>query len=98
MRLITGLAAGAMLFVAASAAHAQKLDLSTIKCDDFLKAGKDNITVIITWLDAYYKDPDAPPVIDFDKFAANSAKLGKFCADNPDMGLITAADKTLGGK
>lgn len=97
MRFKIGLLAGAML-LAASAAHAQKLDLSTIKCDEFLKAGNDNIAVVITWLDAYYKDPNAPPVIDFDKFKANSAKLGKFCGENPDMGLITAADQTLGGK
>jgi peptide/nickel transport system substrate-binding protein len=48
----------------------------TIKCSDFLKAGNDNIAIIITWLDGYYKDPNAPPVIDFDKFAANSKKLG----------------------
>ena len=69
-----------------------------IKCADFVKAGKDNIAVIITWLDGYYKDPDAPPVIDFDKFQKNSEKLGKYCGENPDSGLITAADKTLVGK
>jgi acid stress chaperone HdeB len=97
MRFTTGLLAGAMLLVASSA-HADKLDLSTIKCSDFLKAGNDNIAVIITWLDGYYKDENAPPVIDFDKFTRNSKKLGDFCGDNPDMGLITAADKTLGGK
>ena len=97
MRLRTGLLLGALLF-AAPAAYADKLDLSTIKCADFVKAGKDNIAVIITWLDGYYKDPDAPPVIDFDKFQKNSEKLGKYCGENPDSGLITAADKTLGGK
>jgi acid stress chaperone HdeB len=97
MRLVKGFLLGAML-LAAPAAYADKLDLSTIKCSDFLKAGKDNIAVIITWLDGYYKDSDAPPVIDFDKFSKSSAKLGAYCGDNPDAGLITAADKTLGGK
>jgi acid stress chaperone HdeB len=98
MRLKTGLLAGAMLLAASSAHAADKLDLSTIKCSDFLKSGQDTITVIITWLDGYYKDENAPPVIDFDKFARNSKKLGGYCGDNPDSGLITAADKTLGGK
>ena len=97
MRLATAVAAGAMLF-AVSAAHADKLDLSAIKCDEFLKAGKENIAVVITWLDGYYKDQDAPPVIDFDKFNKSSQKLAAYCADNPDAGLIKAADKTLGGK
>ncbi|HWB50931.1 MAG TPA: HdeA/HdeB family chaperone [Stellaceae bacterium] len=97
MRLTTGLIFGSLL-CAASAAQADKLDLSTIKCQDFLKSSKDNIAVIITWLDAYYKDESAPPVIDFDKFTRNSKKLASYCAENPDTGLITAADKTLGAK
>lgn len=97
MRFMTGVLAAAMLFAVPSA-YADKLDLSTIKCQDFLKSSKDNIAVIITWLDAYYKNENDPPIIDFDKFQANSAKLAKYCADNPDVGLITAADKTLGGK
>jgi len=97
MRVFTGLFVAAMI-ATAPAAYADKLDLSTIKCQDFLKSSKDNIAVIITWLDAYYKNENDPPIIDFDKFAANSQKLAKYCADNPDSGLITAADKTLGGK
>ncbi len=94
MSRITALLAAAMLI--AGPAGAANLDLSTIKCKDFLTSGKDNIAVIITWLDGYYKEKDDPPIIDFDKFTANSASLAKYCTDNPDNGLITAADKTLG--
>lgn len=94
MRRLPALLAAAM-FVAGPAGAAN-LDLSTIKCKDFLTSGKDNISVIITWLDGYYKEKNDPPIIDFDKFSANSANLAKYCADNPDNGLITAADKTLG--
>lgn len=93
MRLAAALLAAATL--ASAPAPAQTLDLSTIKCEEFLKSGKDNIAVIITWLDGYYKDKDDPPVIDFAKFSANTEKLAKYCADNPGNGLITAADKTL---
>jgi acid stress chaperone HdeB len=93
MRLTAALYAAAML--ASAPALGQTLDLSTIKCQDFLKSGKDNIAVIITWLDGYYKDKDDPPIIDFAKFSANTEKLAKYCADNPGNGLITAADKTL---
>jgi acid stress chaperone HdeB len=97
MRRITALGAAAMFAVfAAAPAGAANLDLSTIKCKDFLSSGKDNIAVIITWLDGYYKNENDPPVIDLDTFSANSEKLAKYCADNPDNGLITAADKTLG--
>ena len=46
-----------------------------------------------TWLDGYYKDQDDPPVIEMDKFVDNAKKLGEYCSDHPDIGLITAADK-----
>ena len=79
-----------------AAMAADSLDLSAIKCQEFLGSGKDNIAMIITWLDGYYKDQDDPPILDFTKFAADSEKLAKYCAENPSIGLITAADKTLG--
>lgn len=81
---------------APAAMAADSLDLSAIKCQEFLGSGKDNISMIITWLDGYYKDQDDPPILDFTKFAADSEKLAKYCAENPSIGLITAADKTLG--
>ena len=95
MRVVRALLTAAMLF-AAPAAFADKLDLSTIKCKEFVSSGKDNIAVIITWLDGYYKEKDDPPIIDFDKFGKNAEKLGKYCGENPSDGLITAADQVIG--
>ncbi|RAI42669.1 HdeA/HdeB family chaperone [Rhodoplanes roseus] len=77
----------------ASPATAEKIDLSTTTCKQFLTSSKDDITITLAWLDAYYKDEDAPPVIDSDKLAANAVKLAEYCAANPTIGLITAADK-----
>src|SRR5439155_3938176 len=71
------LLAAAMLvapFGAPAAMAADSLDLSAIKCQEFLGSGKDNIAMIITWLDGYYKDQDDPPILDFTKFAADSEK------------------------
>ena len=86
----------AATLLAAPAAMAESLDLSTIKCQEFLSSGKDNIAIIITWLDGYYKEQNDPPILDFTKFGKDSEKLAKYCAENPSIGLITAADKTLG--
>ena len=77
----------------AAPAAAEKIDLSTIKCSDFLTKDKDEIGYILAWLDAYYKDEDDPAIIDTDKFVANAKKLGEFCAAHPDTGIITAADE-----
>lgn len=81
----------------AAPASATQIDLSTTKCEEFLKSGKEEIMVTLAWLDAYYKDEDAPPVIDTEKFVANAKKLAEYCAANPSLGLITATDKLFGG-
>ena len=87
----------AALVVAALAlafpAAAEKIDLSTITCKDFVAKDKDEIGIILSWLDAYYKDENDPPIIDTEKFVANAKKLGEYCGANPTIGLITATDK-----
>ena len=74
-------------------AAADKIDLSTQTCQQFISSPKENIMMTLTWLDAYYRDDDDPPVIDTEKFVANAQKLGEYCAANPTIGLITATDK-----
>ena len=96
MRVLGALVTAAIL-LAAPAAVADKLDLSTIKCKDFVSSGKDNIGVIAMWLHGYYAGKaDSNAVINFDKFAKDAEKLGKYCGENPSIGLITASDKILG--
>lgn len=94
--MLKRLGVGAIILMAGlSPAAAEKWDLSTMTCQQFLHADKDTITIILTWLDAYYKDDDAPPVIDTDKFVKNAEKLAGFCAKSPSLGLITAADEVF---
>lgn len=76
-------------------AAAEKWDLSTMTCQQFLQADKATITVILTWLDAYYKEEDAPPVIDTDRFVTNAEKLAAYCVASPNLSLITAADEVF---
>lgn len=86
----------AMLVLAALSsgpAEAEILDLSTIKCKDFVSSSKENIGVILAWLNGYYKEENDPPIIDFAKLVKDGERLGKQCAASPEMGLITAADK-----
>jgi acid stress chaperone HdeB len=87
------IAAIVFLTVPASAAV---LDLSTQTCQQFVKSDKDEIGVILAWLNGYYKDEKDPPIIDTDKFVADSKKLAEYCVANPSHGLITAADKVFG--
>lgn len=85
--LVIGLLAGG------TSASATSIDLSTWTCAKFHAADKNDIGVILAWMDGYYRGEDDPPVIDTEKFVANAKKLGEFCAAHPDTGIITAADE-----
>jgi len=84
------------LFASCNFALAEQIDLSTWTCKKFQAADKEEIGIILAWLDAYYKDEDDPPIIDTDKFVANAKKLGEYCSAHPELGLITATDKLFG--
>jgi acid stress chaperone HdeB len=86
-------AAAALL--AAALADAQVVDLSTIKCKDFVELPKETVNAITMWLDGYYTDEEDPAVVDFDKLKAKADKLGAFCVQNPKMGLMTAAESVM---
>jgi acid stress chaperone HdeB len=85
--LLVGFSAGVM------PAGAGTIDLSTWTCAKFQAADKDDIGIILAWMDGYYRSEDDPPVIDTEKFVANAKKLGEYCSKHPQTGIITAADE-----
>jgi acid stress chaperone HdeB len=97
MKILAAAVAATLLvsvnLVSVNAAHANDIDLSTWTCRQFVSANKDDIGVILAWLDGYYKDEDDPPVINTTRFVDNAKKLAEYCAGHPDIGLITATDK-----
>ena len=80
---------------ASNPVHAQQLDLATIKCKDFLSSGKDTIGLILMWMEGFYSDQDAKPIVDFDKMKTDGEKLGEYCGKNPEHSLITAAEDVM---
>jgi acid stress chaperone HdeB len=96
MKAIAAIFAAAVLLWNAfgtAPARADDIDLSTWTCRQFQAASRDDTSVILAWLDGYYKDEDDPPVINTTQFVANAKKLGEYCSAHPDIGLITATDK-----
>jgi acid stress chaperone HdeB len=81
----------AVLFWSASV-NASEIDLSTWTCKEFQSAAKDQVTLILAWLDGYYRAEDDPPIVDTTQLDANAKKLDAYCAAHPDTKLITAAD------
>lgn len=93
-RLAAIIAIALGLFV--PSAQAQRLDLGTVKCSEFFAGGKDNIERVMMWLEAYYSEENASPIIDYDKLRSDEAKLRDYCGKDPGTSLIEAAEKTMG--
>ena len=85
----------AAALLAAAPADAQVVDLSTLRCKQFIELPKETLNAVTLWLDAYLTDEEESAIIDFDKMKADSEKLGAYCQKNPTVGIITAADKDL---
>ena len=85
----------AAMWATTPAPAADQVDLSTITCKKFLEYNKENMSLMLMWLDGYYTEDDAPPIVDFDRMMDNGRKLGEYCGKNPDHSVITAADKVL---
>jgi acid stress chaperone HdeB len=92
MRCLSGLVVAAVL-LCGSGAMAEDIDLSAWSCQQFLSASKEDVGIILAWLDGYYKEEDQPPVIDTEALVAKAKKLGQYCAEHPGSDLIGATDK-----
>jgi acid stress chaperone HdeB len=92
MRTIVGALVAGVLFCC-NPAVADEIDLSTWTCKKFLSASKEDVGVILAWLDGYYADDDDPPSIDMGRLVANAKKLGEYCTAHPNDHFIDAANK-----
>ena len=90
---VTSLAAAS--FVVSAPAAAQKLDLSTVTCKQFLDSGERTMSMVLMWLTGFFTDEDEPPVVDFDKLKKDGEKLSDYCRKNPTTNLMTAAEEIL---
>jgi acid stress chaperone HdeB len=87
--------AGAMALWSAPA-DAVVLDLSTMTCKQFVEGDQDQIKMVLTWMDGWYKGDSDEAIIDTDVFVANAKKFGAFCGANPTISIVNAAEKILG--
>ena len=77
-------------------AGAAVLDLSTLSCKQFLEGGDDEIKMVLTWMDGWYKGDDDKAIIDTDVFVENAKKFGAYCAAHPSISIVNAAEEILG--
>jgi acid stress chaperone HdeB len=94
VKLASAVLLAASLF-GAEAALAQGVDLSTMKCKDFIELPRDTVNAVTLWLDGYFTDEEDPAVVDLDKMKVKAEKLGAYCVQNPNSGLMSAAESVM---
>src|ERR1700722_19255473 len=79
-----------VLALSPSAPQPAPLDLRTVTCASFTKAGSADETTIAVWLNGYYMGNDDEAIVDFDKINSRGNALIKYCADHPTEKLSDA--------
>jgi acid stress chaperone HdeB len=83
------------LLLSISAASAQDMDMTKIKCKEFITAPKDQVAIVLTWLEGYYTKESDPPIIFADKMAKDAKNLSTYCNAHGDDDIVHAADKVM---
>ena len=96
MRTTVSLLFAAAITLSSIPAHATVIDLSTLSCRQFLEGGDDEIKMVLTWMDGWYKGDDDKAIIDTDVFVENAKKFGSYCAAHPNISIVNAAEEILG--
>ena len=85
----------AAALLAAAPADAQVVDLSTLRCKQFIELPKETLNAVTLWLDAYLTDEEESAIIDFDKMKGKADRLAAYCGQNPETSLMTAAENVM---
>jgi hypothetical protein len=56
---------------------------------------KDVIASVTLWLDGYFTDEEDKTVVDLEQMKAKAERLSNFCAQNPRVRVMTAAEDIL---
>lgn len=97
MRIFSSFALAGTL-ACGSPVFAEDIDLSAWSCNKFMSASKEDVGVILAWLDGYYMEEDQPPVIDTEELVSKARKLGEYCTAHPETSLIDTTDKLFQNK
>ena len=98
MKRLTAFCAITTLILGEAAAEdrIERIDLTSFTCKQFLEMNRDDALIVVGWLQGYYLDEHAPPVVDFARLSVDSVSLANRCAARPDQKVLTAADSMFG--
>jgi HdeA/HdeB family len=95
-RLLPSAIVAAALVVASGygAAKAQIiLEMSALKCKDYMEAPPERQELIAAWMSGYFNAARNMPTVDFGRFATNKKLVEKYCKPRKNENLMNAIKK-----
>jgi acid stress chaperone HdeB len=74
-------------------ARAEVIDVSTIKCSDLTSMSTEEASYLLIWLHGYYGGKAEDTTIDLKSFETVAGDMGAKCAENPELGIMTAVQQ-----
>lgn len=82
----------------ATPAGKDAIDIATIPCGSVLETDKkdeEGLGLILMWLEGYHAAVNEDKVFNSETFDENMKSIGEYCAENPNVGFFTAAEKHM---
>lgn len=76
-------------------AHAETVDLATIKCSELGTMKQDDADFMFAWLLGYAGGQTGTTTIDLGDMDSLGTDIGNYCVKNPDVGLLSAATEVM---
>ena len=89
-------AATLLLSASYATAKAEVIDLATVKCSELATMSDTDGTFLFSWLLGYMGGKNDKTTMDLSVMESSGEAIGKYCATNPDVGVLTAAAEVLG--
>jgi acid stress chaperone HdeB len=82
-------------FLAPIPAHAETIDLATIKCSELATIQDSDGTFLFTWLLGYQAGQAGTTTMDLGAMESIGKNIGEYCAANPDVGVLAASTTAM---
>ncbi len=85
-------AALGLILMSPPSAFAQEIDITAMKCADFVSGNRETTTNIMLWLSGYFTYEDDPPIISLSRIGNKENQIKQYCVDNPLLPLLEASE------
>jgi acid stress chaperone HdeB len=87
-------AAAFLIAGACAPAGAQTIiEMSVLKCKDYMESPNDRQQLIAAWMNGYFNAARNMPMVDYGRFATNKKRVEKFCRTHKNDNLMNVIKK-----